>query len=87
MQGLGWLGAIALALCGLPQAIRCVRQGHAEGLSPLMVASWFIGEVCLIVATLGELGWVWWLLFNYGANILCLLVIIKYMVWPNETVR
>jgi len=81
---LGWIGSVCFAACGLPQAAQCMRQGHANGLSPLFLALWSGGEVCYVSAVLLEFGWVWWMIVNYFVNILCLLVICRYRLWPTR---
>lgn len=78
MNLIGWVGTICLALCGVPQAVACWRQGHARGLNTAMLILWFVGEVCYLVATVGEFGCVPWLLTNYGMNLLCLATILFY---------
>lgn len=81
---IGWFGSICLALCGAPQAFHCIRQGHARGLSPLFLGLWFSGEVCYVTAVLMEFGWVAWMLTNYLLNIIFVLVMFKYLIWPRE---
>ena len=54
---LGWIGSICFALCGLPQAIKCVRQGNTQGLSTLFLTLWSVGSVCYIVAVWTEFSW------------------------------
>lgn len=78
MSVFGWLGAICFAFCVIPQAWKCHREGHARGLSWLFLSLWFLGEVCLIIATLTELGFISWLMFNYITNLFFLLIILYY---------
>jgi len=80
---IGWLGSICFAACGIPQAIRCARQGHADGLSPWFLAFWLLGEVCYVAAVLMEFGWVGWMMVNYIVNLICLFVIWRYRIWPK----
>jgi hypothetical protein len=70
-------------MCGIPQVQQCIRQGNADGLSPLFLFLWLGGEVCYVIATLQEFGWVGWLLTNYVINIVCLAFIIRYKFWPR----
>lgn len=84
----GWLGSVLFAICGIPQAWQAYRQGHCEGLSWSFLLLWFFGEVFTIIYVLPKFDWP--LLFNYGVNFLCLLVllyykakIIFYKVQPN----
>jgi len=74
----GWIGSICFATCGAPQAIACIKQGHARGLSFTFLVLWFMGEVCYIAATVAAFGIVPWLLFNYLLNILWILIMLYY---------
>ncbi len=82
-ETIGWIGSICFALCGVPQAWRCFRAGHAEGLSWLFLLLWLVGELCYIISVLASFGWVAWMMFNYVANILCILVILYYKRVPK----
>lgn len=79
----GWIGALCVGVCGIPQVIQCIRQGHAEGLSLWFLILWLIGEVGLMAASLLEFGWVGWLMVNYLLNLTCLTVIFRYRFWPK----
>jgi uncharacterized protein with PQ loop repeat len=81
---LGWIGSIGFALCGIPQVVQCVRQGHARGLSPWFLGLWLLGEICYVTAVLLEFGWVAWMLTNYIANILSIILMLRYLVWPRH---
>ena len=83
-QILGWIGSLAFTLCAAPQAVRCWRQGHAEGLSSLFLCIWLMGEVCMLAAVPLQCGWVPWLMISYIGNTLCLLVIIRYHLRPRK---
>lgn len=84
---IGLIGGILFAICGVPQVWQCYKQGHARGLSTAFVVILFFGEMlsflytCMISATFLEK--VPYLL-NYGANVLLLLVLFKYIWWPRE---
>ena len=77
---LGWIGSVAFAVCGLPQAWECYRNGSAQGISPVFVALWFIGEVCYVISVLMKFGWVSWMMFNYIANIFSITIIVIYLI-------
>jgi len=85
MAFLGWIGSVLCALCGLPQAYKCFRQGHSIGVSRAFIFMWLIGEVCFIIATWGSFGFIGWLMLNYFCNIFFIGVIIKYMFLPRKT--
>ena len=44
-EAVGWIGNISLALCAIPQAWKCHRNGHAKGLDKLFIWMWYIGEM------------------------------------------
>lgn len=79
---IGWIGAVAFAVSAIPQAWASFKQGHSEGVSPLFLALWLTGELCMILYSQAILG-SWQLLFNYVFNLLCLLVIIWYKIKPR----
>lgn len=80
---IGWIGSICFAMCGIPQVLKCIRHGNADGLSSFFLFLWFVGEICYVIAILKEFGWVPWLLTNYSMNLVCLVWIIRYKFWPR----
>lgn len=82
MEYLGYLSGLLLAICALPQVIKCIKTGNAKGLSKLFIWFWFLGEIGLLIFSINRLGYIGPLLLNYGANILFLLIIMKYMYFP-----
>lgn len=79
---IGWLGSILFSMCAVPQAWQCYRQKHADGLSWTFLLMWLTGEILTAV-------YVWPtqqypLLANYFFNGLCLLVILRYRMWPRS---
>ncbi len=77
---IGWLGSVAFAICGLPQAWECFKKRSAKGISPIFVGLWLIGEVCYVISVLMKFGWVGWMMFNYLTNIFSIAVIIFYLI-------
>lgn len=77
----GWLGTLCFSLCGVPQAVKCYREGRAEGLSSLFLWLWVAGELFSLV-------YVWYerfsypLIINYIFNLFLLFFILKYHYWP-----
>ena len=63
-----WVGAVLLALCGLPQAVRAYRRPEStRGLSWAFLSAWGFGELAM---TAGMLGYVsWHVIGNYLLNI------------------
>lgn len=79
----GWVGSVCFALCGLPQAMKSVKDKHSDGLANGLLWLWFVGEVLTLVYVLPQKDWP--LVFNYVVNLACLLVIIRYKLWPIRT--
>ncbi len=74
---LGWLGAAALSICGVPAAWKAFRDGHARGMSGSFLALWWLGELALLGHTqLEHKGAA--LVTNYAANVLVVTVIGLY---------
>ena len=86
LEIIGWIGSFLFAICGLPQAIQSYRDGHSRGLNWAFIAAWLGGEICTIayVFPKGDLP----LLTNYFANLVFLLIILRFKIWErkNETV-
>lgn len=84
---IGWIGSVAFAVCGIPQAWECHQRKSAAGISRLFVTLWLVGEVCYVISVLMKFGWVNWMMFNYIANILSIVVITFYMIRDNRRAR
>ena len=82
MEMIGWAGAILFAICGLPQAVQCAREGHARGLNWFFLLAWFFGEVLTIIYVWPKADYP--LLFNYFLNLLFLVVILRYKIWERK---
>lgn len=78
---IGWAGGIILALSSFPQAVKTVRDGHADGLSSLFIASWLIGEVLSLIYVLPTFNLP--LIANYSINLLIILLIGFYKIFPR----
>jgi uncharacterized protein with PQ loop repeat len=76
IEAIGWLSAIMLGLCGLPQAIRAVRTKSIAGLDPWFLGMWTAGELAglVYVIALGNPA----LILNYLVNSVacCVLVMV-----------
>lgn len=81
MELIGYIGSISLAICGLPQCIMSIKQGHSNGISLGFLLLWTIGEILTLVYILPKLDIP--LLLNYSANIIFLTVIWKYRLFPR----
>lgn len=82
MESIGWIGAIMLAFCGLPQAVECIRKGNANGLNWSFLLMWLGGELFTIAYVFPKSDWP--LIFNYSVNIVCISVIVWYKLKPRS---
>ena len=67
MEFLGWFGAMLLATCGVPQAIKTYKTKSATDISWLFLLMWFFGEVFLLSYVVFEC-FSWPLILNYALN-------------------
>lgn len=82
MEIIGWIGAVLFAICGLPQAIQCYRDGHSRGLNWGFLGCWLWGEILTIIYVWPKQDWP--LLFNYFLNLVFLLVMVKFKIWERK---
>lgn len=82
MEYIGIIGSIAFAICGMPQAINCAKEGHSRGLSWSFLILWFIGEVFTIAYIWPKQDWI--LLSNYILNFASLLLMLRYKIWERK---
>ena len=80
----GWISSVLFAICALPQAIVCYRQGHGNGISKLFMWFWFLGEVFVQVYVYGTHGLDLPLFVNYWGNTVLILVIMRYIYFPRR---
>jgi len=78
----GWIGSFLFALCGLPQAIQSYTEKHSDGLNWLFIISWFFGEIFTLVYIIpkGDIP----LIVNYSVNLVFVLVIAYYKLYPRK---
>jgi uncharacterized protein with PQ loop repeat len=81
---IGWVGTILLAICGFPQMIKSIREGHSEGISHAFLWLWFWGEVFYIIYVLFK-DFDTIQLSNYILNIAIVIVLIYYKYFPRKT--
>lgn len=78
LEVVGWIGSLLLAFCGLPQAVQSWRTRSSDGVSWGLIYMWGLGEVMTFAYVLPKMELP--LLFNYGANLVFLLVIAYYKI-------
>lgn len=82
LELVGWVGSIAFALCGLPQAVQSYKDKHSDGITWGFISLWFIGELCTLVYVMPKGHWP--LIFNYLGNILFAGTIIYFKMFPKR---
>lgn len=82
MEYIGWIGSILFAICGLPQALQSIRDGHSRGLNWYFLQCWLWGEILTIIYVWPKQDWP--LLFNYGMNMIFLLIMVCYKIWERK---
>lgn len=76
MEIIGWIGSIFLALCSVPLAWESYKQKHSDGISNAFLTMWLVGELLTAAYVLPKQDYP--LLLNYGLNIVCLIVVVRY---------
>jgi uncharacterized protein with PQ loop repeat len=79
---IGWVGSILFAICGLPQAIQSIRDGHSRGLNWGFLVCWTGGEIFTISYVWPKADYP--LLANYFANMIFLLIMLRYKIWERK---
>ena len=77
------IGSIAFAICGLPQAIKSIKDGHSDGISWGFLVLWIIGEVSTLVNVI-ILDPMFILDFTYSGSILFITIIIWYKLFRRR---
>lgn len=80
---IGWIGASAFAVSGLPQAIKSVKDGHANGVANGMIILWLIGEGAMLMYSGLKYTNDFALLTNYVLNAILVLIIARYKYFPR----
>lgn len=81
MEVFGYIGSFLLAICGLPQAMQSIKDGHSNGINVATALLWLFGEIFIIIYVLpkGDIP----LLLNYFSNLLIIGTITKYKFFPR----
>lgn len=82
LEIVGWLGSILLAFCGLPQAIMSIRNKSSQGVAWGSLIMWLSGEILTIIYIFPSMNYP--LLFNYFCNLIFILIIIYYKLFPGS---
>lgn len=81
---LGWAGAGVFAFCAVPQVVQTLKEGHARNLNSLFLWMWLWGAILCAAGSILDVGVVPWLLFNYSMNLLCVVILLRYKLFPRR---
>jgi len=84
LESLGYIGALLLAVCAVPQMIMCMIDGHAKGISHLFLLSWYFGEILMLIFCYDTVAHDSPLFVNYAVNVAILTIIAKYKYFPRR---
>lgn len=79
-EAIGWIGGTLLALCGLPQAYKTVKEQSARDLSWAFLLMWMGGEILMILYTCIKLDFNLVLLYNYALNAALIYIMIRVKI-------
>ena len=68
IQIFGYIGSIAYALCSLPQAIMCIKNGHAKGFSHAYAILSLIGSILSLIYACSRLDYALMINFICGTT-------------------
>jgi uncharacterized protein with PQ loop repeat len=82
---IGWASSFFIISCGIPQAWRSYREGHAHGLSWGFVVMLFLGQLLglIYLLLLGDLP----LSFTYGTSLAITSVLLWYKIFPKQSIK
>lgn len=78
----GWIGAICLAICGLPQAIQAIKHKHANGVTWGLISLWGFGDLFQLIYVTYKQDWP--IVVNCFFNLVIILVIAYYKQFPKS---
>lgn len=76
IQLIGYIGSLAYAICGLPQAVLSIKNGHSQGVSRGYAFLSLFGSLFSLIYAFPRNDYV--LMLNFGANIIVWTIILKY---------
>ena len=82
IEVLGVFFSVILAASAIPQATKCLMQGHTKGMSPLFIITWFVGSLGTATYMLYKFGYDPAIIANYGICTTCATIVLG--VYINE---
>lgn len=86
IESIGWIGSLLLSTCGVPLVIDVCVKKKVESVSKLFLLWWLLGEILLLIYILALPTLSIPLLFNYGFNCVCLILVFAFMTIFNKKV-
>jgi uncharacterized protein with PQ loop repeat len=83
LEKIGWIGSLLFAFCGLPQAINSWKEKNSYGLTWSFLLMWLFGEIFTLIYVFNKQD-VTPLLTNYILNLVFLIVILWYKIFPKN---
>ena len=85
METIGYLGGLLLAICGIPEVIRTIKDKRCHLGWPFLFL-WFFGEVLMEIYAIGL--WDYPLILNYTFNLIITGILLYYKLktkWDSIT--
>lgn len=87
MTLVGFMGGTLLALSGLPQAYKSIKEGRTGDISRALLWMWVIGELEMFIFTIFTAPDSIPLLMNFGANFVLVGITTWYYYFPRKQHR
>lgn len=84
MEIVGWVGGLLLTFCGVPMAWQSYKDGHTHGVNMPFLQMWIWGEAFVLVYVLAQPILLYPLIANYAFNVILILVILRYKIYPRK---
>lgn len=78
---IGWIGSVIFTISSLTQLINNIKTGNSNGLTWSFLLLWLLGEILTLIYVVLLVNYP--LIFTYTCDILILLVIIYYKLFPR----
>lgn len=76
MDIIGWIGALMLAVCGLPQCVKSIKDKHSDGISMGFILLWLFGEIFSTIYVIHQKEYP--IVFNCLMNLVFVNIILYY---------
>ena len=82
IQLIGYIGSLAYAICGLPQAIMSIKNGHSQGISRGYALLSLVGSILSLIYAIPRQDYV--LVLNFATNIIVWSIVLKYSYFERK---